>query len=195
MAGGRRGPHGEGAHMQGSSFRQAPFPLPSRAPRTNYTRLPTPRIGMARKTRAVLRGAAGRGSCPTGLDRLSSAAASDEAAWSSGSAVRRWRIVTSTRRFSARPASFTFEAIGSSRRGRRASVARGRRARGAPRKSPRHGRGSDRRKPLPWVMRWAWSCFRLGYVLRVYSSALATGSLPHPLGLQFASLAPPTLRT
>src|SRR6266508_5743978 len=29
----------------------------------------------------------------------------------------------------------------------------------------------------------------------VYSSALATGSLPHPLGVQLASLAPPTLRT
>ena len=29
----------------------------------------------------------------------------------------------------------------------------------------------------------------------VYSSALATGSLPHPLGVQFASLAPPALRT
>jgi hypothetical protein len=29
----------------------------------------------------------------------------------------------------------------------------------------------------------------------VYSSALATGSLPQPLGLQFASLPPPTLRT
>lgn len=29
----------------------------------------------------------------------------------------------------------------------------------------------------------------------VYSSALATGSLPHCLGVQFASLAPPTLRT
>jgi hypothetical protein len=32
-------------------------------------------------------------------------------------------------------------------------------------------------------------------VYGVYSSALATGSLPHPLGLQFASLAPPALRT
>jgi hypothetical protein len=29
----------------------------------------------------------------------------------------------------------------------------------------------------------------------VYNSALATGSLPQPFGLQFASLAPPTLRT
>jgi hypothetical protein len=29
----------------------------------------------------------------------------------------------------------------------------------------------------------------------VYSSALATVSLPHPLGLQFASLAPPALKT
>jgi hypothetical protein len=29
----------------------------------------------------------------------------------------------------------------------------------------------------------------------VYSSALATGSLPHCLGVQFASLSPPTLRT
>ena len=29
----------------------------------------------------------------------------------------------------------------------------------------------------------------------VYSSALATGSLPHPLGLQLASCPPPTLRT
>jgi hypothetical protein len=32
-------------------------------------------------------------------------------------------------------------------------------------------------------------------VYGVYSSALATGSLPHPLGLQFTSLAPPALRT
>jgi len=29
----------------------------------------------------------------------------------------------------------------------------------------------------------------------MYSSALATGSLPHPLGVQFASIEPPTLRT
>ena len=29
----------------------------------------------------------------------------------------------------------------------------------------------------------------------VYSSAVATGSLEHCLGVQFASLAPPTLRT
>jgi hypothetical protein len=33
------------------------------------------------------------------------------------------------------------------------------------------------------------------YYYGVYSSALATGSLPQPLGVQFASSEPPTLRT
>ena len=62
---------------------------------------------------------------------------------------------------------------------------------------PAHIRkGHARRDCIARVpMRGGWSCFRLGYVLRGYSSALATRALPHPLGLQFASLAPPTPRT
>jgi hypothetical protein len=43
----------------------------------------------------------------------------------------------------------------------------------------------SRRKSAVWLV----ICYG------VYSSALATGSLPHPFGLQFASLAPPTLST